>query len=81
VLPDIGATVTDISNRMIVYALDARIRTRLSATYTVAMFGGGAVMPALVGISPSLDGWVALCGLGLCPIMGALILALRSGTT
>jgi len=48
---------------------------------TVAMFGGGAVMPALVGISPSLDGWVALCGLGLCPIMGALILALRSGTT
>ncbi len=81
VLLDIGATVTDISNRTILYALDARIRIRLNATYTVAMFGGGAVLSALVGICWSLDGWMALCVLGLCPIVGALVLAVRSEPT
>ncbi len=61
VVLDISATIVDISNRTILYGLDAGIRTRLNAVYQVAMFSGGAVMSVLVGICWSLGGWFALC--------------------
>ncbi len=65
---DVGATIVDISNRTILYGLDAGIRTRLNAVYQVAMFSGGAIMSALVGICWSAGGWSALCGLGVVPV-------------
>ena len=70
---DISATVVDISNRTILYGLDAGIRTRLNAVSQVAMFSGGAVMSILVGVCWSLDGWLALCALGVVPVAIAFI--------
>ena len=54
VVLDISATVLDISNRTILYGLDASIRTRLNAVYQVAMFSGGAVMSVLVPVTVAL---------------------------
>lgn len=70
---DISATVVDISNRTILYGLDAGIRTRLNAIYQVAMFSGGAVMSMLIGICWSMGGWLALCVFGVVPVVIALI--------
>jgi predicted MFS family arabinose efflux permease len=75
---DISATVVDISNRTILYGLDARIRTRLNAIYQVAMFTGGAIMSMLIGICWSLGGWFALCALGVVPVVIAFIRCWRS---
>ena len=70
---DVSATVVDISNRTILYGLDAGVRTRLNAVYQVAMFSGGAVMSVLVGVSWSSGGWFAVCGLGAAPVVLALM--------
>lgn len=78
VVLDISATIVDISNRTILYSLDAGIRTRLNAIYQVAMFSGGAFMSVLVGICWSLGGWIALCALGVVPVVIALIRCWRS---
>ncbi len=75
---DISATIVDISNRTILYGLDAGIRTRLNAIYQVAMFSGGAVMSILVGVCWSLGGWFALCALGVVPVVIAFIRCWRS---
>ena len=73
VVLDISATVLDISNRTILYGLDASIRTRLNAVYQVAMFSGGAVMSVLVGVCWSSGSWLALCALGVVPVTVALL--------
>lgn len=78
VVLDLSATVVDISNRTILYGLDAGIRTRLNAIYQVAMFFGGAVMSVLVGACWSLGGWFALCALGVVPAWIGLIGCWRS---
>jgi MFS family permease len=78
VLLDIGAAVSDISNRTILYGLNAETRIRLNAIYTVAMLGGGAVMSVLTGFCWSLGGWIGVCLLGLLPIIGSIVLARRS---
>ncbi len=70
---DISATVVDISNRTILYGLDAGVRTRLNAVYQVAMFSGGAVMSILVGVCWSRGGWFALCALGVVPAVIAFM--------
>ena len=70
---DISATIVDISNRTILYGLDAGIRTRLNAICQVAMFFGGAVMSVLVGICWSLGGWFALCVLGAISVVIAFL--------
>jgi predicted MFS family arabinose efflux permease len=75
---DISATIVDISNRTILYGLDAGIRTRLNAVYQVAMFSGGALMSVLVGVCWSLGGWFALCALGVAPVVIAFLRCLRS---
>ena len=75
---DISATVLDISNRTILYGLDAGIRTRLNAVYQIAMFSGGAVMSVLVGVCWSSGGWLALCALGVVPVMTAFLHCWRS---
>lgn len=66
---DVGATVADISNRTILYTLAPEIRTNLNAIYTVAMFVGGGVMSALLGIAWTWQGWLAVCLLGLIPVV------------
>ena len=76
---DIGATIVDISNRTLLYGLDAGIRSRLNAIYQVAMFSGSAVLSTLVGVCWSLGGWFALCGLGVAPVMLAFVRCWRSG--
>ena len=75
---DMSATIVDISNRTILYGLDAAIRTRLNAIYQVAMFSGGAVMSILVGVCWSLGGWSALCALGVVPVLLASMRCWRS---
>lgn len=75
---DIGATIVDISNRTLLYGLDPNIRTRLNAIYQVGMFSGGAVMSMLIGVCWSLGGWLALCALGVIPVLIALIRCWRS---
>ncbi len=75
---DISATIVDISNRTILYGLDAGIRTRLNAIYQVAMFSGGAIMSVLVGVCWSLGGWLALCALGVVPVAISLLRCWRS---
>lgn len=65
---DISATLVDISNRTILYGLDANFRTRLNAIYQIAMFCGGATMSVLVGFCWSLGGWPAVCALGAIPV-------------
>jgi predicted MFS family arabinose efflux permease len=75
---DISATIIDISNRTILYSLDAGIRTRLNAIYQVAMFSGGAAMSVLVGAFWSLGGWFAVCVLGVVPVVIAFIRSWRS---
>ena len=70
---DTSATIVDISNRTILYRLDAGIRTRLNAVYQVSMFSGGAVMSVLVGICWSGGGWLALCALGVVPPVAAMM--------
>ena len=75
VLLEIGAAVLDISNRTILYGLNAEIRTRLNAIYTIAMLGGGAIMSVLTGFCWSVGGWTAVCLLGLLPTIGSIVLA------
>ncbi len=70
VVLDISVTIVDISNRTILYGLDAGIRTRLNAVYQVAMFSGGAVMSVLVGVCWSR---------GVVPVVIALIRCRRRG--
>ena len=69
VVLDISATVLDISNRTILYGLEAEVRTRLNAVYQIAMFSGGAAMSVLVGVCWSSGGWLALCALGVVPVI------------
>jgi predicted MFS family arabinose efflux permease len=73
VVLDISVTIVDIANRTILYGLDAGVRTRLNAVYQVAMFSGGAVMSVLVGLCWSLGGWLAVCALGVVPVVIAVI--------
>lgn len=78
VVLDVSATIVDISNRTILYGLDAGIRTRLNAVYQVAMFSGGAVMSVLVCVCWSSGGWFAVCALGAAPVAVALLRSWRS---
>ncbi|QNA85486.1 MFS transporter [Sphingomonas sp. So64.6b] len=72
VLLDLGVTIADLSNRTILYGLDAQVRTRLNAVYQVAMFLGGAVMSLLVGGAWIIGDWPGICLLGSMPVLLAL---------
>lgn len=74
---DLGATVSDISNRTILYVLAPEIRTRLNAVYTIAMFIGGGVMSVLVGLCWAAGGWSAVCALGALSAAAAMVAVLR----
>jgi predicted MFS family arabinose efflux permease len=76
VMLDLGSTVTDISNRSILYGLAHNVRTRLNALYTIAMFVGGAALSIGVGICWATGGWLAVCALGAISAALSMILAL-----
>lgn len=78
VLLDIASAMIDISNRTILYGLDATIRTRLNAVYTVGMFAGGALLSSLVGLCWTAGGWRALCVLGITSTSAGLLVSWRS---
>lgn len=78
ILIDICATVQDISSRTILYAFAPDQRTRLNAVYTLAMFAGGGVSSALVGLCWVTGGWLAVCVLGAASAVAGLAIAARA---
>lgn len=68
----VGPTV-DVTGRMTMFALAPDIRTRLTTTYIVAMFVGGALGSAAGTAVFELGGWGATCALlaGMsCSVLG-----------
>ncbi len=72
---DMGATAADISNRTVIFSLQADIRTRLATIYMVGKFGGAGVMAWLAGLVWSVGDWPAICALGATSAALAVIAA------
>lgn len=70
----VGPTV-DVTGRMTLFTLAPDIRTRLTTSYIVAMFVGGAVGSALGTAVYDAGGWAATCALLLAMSGGVLTLA------
>ncbi len=70
----VGPTV-DVTGRMTLFTLAPEIRTRLTTSYIVTMFVGGAIGSALGTSVYDLGGWSATCGLLLAMSTGVLALA------
>ena len=58
----VGPTV-DVTGRMTLFTLAPEIRTRLTTSYIVTMFVGGAVGSAAGTAVYDFGGWAATCGL------------------
>lgn len=58
----VGPTI-DVTGRMTMFALEPEIRTRLTTSYIVVMFVGGAVGSALGTAVFEWGGWAATCAL------------------
>lgn len=71
----VGPTV-DVTGRMTLFALAPEIRTRLTTSYIVTMFVGGAIGSALGTAVYDAGGWAATCGLLLAMSCGVLFLAI-----
>jgi MFS family permease len=70
----VGPTV-DVTGRMTLFTLAPEIRTRLTTSYIVTMFVGGAVGSALGTGVYDAGGWAATCALLLAMSCGVLTLA------
>jgi MFS family permease len=70
----VGPTV-DVTGRMTLFALAPEIRTRLTTSYIVTMFVGGALGSALGTSVYGAGGWGATCALLLAMSAGVLTLA------
>lgn len=70
----VGPTV-DVTGRMTLFTLAPEIRTRLTTTYIVTMFVGGAVGSALGTAVYDAGGWSATCALLLAMSAAVLTLA------
>jgi len=70
----VGPTV-DVTGRMTLFTLAPEIRTRLTTSYIVTMFVGGAVGSALGTAIYDAGGWAATCALLLAMSAGVLTLA------
>jgi predicted MFS family arabinose efflux permease len=70
----VGPTV-DVTGRMTLFTLAPEIRTRLTTSYIVTMFVGGAVGSALGTAVYDAGGWAATCTLLLAMSSGVLGLA------
>jgi MFS family permease len=71
----VGPTV-DVTGRMTLFTLAPEIRTRLTTSYIVTMFVGGAVGSALGTAVYGAGGWAATCALLLAMSGGVLSLAI-----
>ena len=71
----VGPTV-DVTGRMTLFALAPEIRTRLTTSYIVTMFVGGALGSALGTAVYDAGGWAATCALLLTISCGVLLLAI-----
>ena len=69
----VGPTV-DVTGRMTLFALAPEIRTRLTTSYIMAMFVGGAIGSAAGTAVFDFGGWGAACG--LLAIMSSAVVAL-----
>jgi MFS family permease len=70
----VGPTV-DVTGRMTLFTLAPEIRTRLTTSYIVTMFVGGAIGSALGTAVYDAGGWGATCALLLAMSCGVLSLA------
>jgi len=73
----VGPTV-DVTGRMTLFALAPEIRTRLTTSYIVTMFVGGALGSALGTAVYDAGGWAATCALLLTISCGVLLLAISA---
>lgn len=73
----VGPTV-DVTGRMTLFALAPEIRTRLTTTYIVTMFVGGAIGSAAGTAVFDLGGWGATCALLLAMSCAVLALAVHA---
>lgn len=73
----VGPTI-DVTGRMTLFTLAPEIRTRLTTSYIVAMFIGGAIGSALGTAVYDLGGWGATCSLLLTMSAGVLGLSVHA---
>jgi predicted MFS family arabinose efflux permease len=71
----VGPTV-DVTGRMTLFTLAPDIRTRLTTSYIVTMFVGGAIGSAAGTSIYDLGGWAATCALLLAMSGGVVALSL-----
>jgi len=75
----VGPTI-DVTGRMTILSLDPAIRTRLTTTYIVVMFLGGAIGSILGTAVYDWGGWIGTCALLFaisCSVTGLSAYALR----
>lgn len=65
----------DVTGRMTLFALAPEIRTRLTTSYIVTMFVGGAIGSAASTALYDWGGWPATCGLLFCVALSLVVLA------
>ena len=70
----VGPTI-DVTGRMTLFTLAPEIRTRLTTSYIVVMFVGGAMGSALGTAVYGAGGWAGTCALMLAMSVGLLALA------
>lgn len=70
----VGPTI-DVTGRMTFFTLAPEIRTRLTTSYIVVMFIGGAIGSALGTVVYDAGGWAATCALLLAMSSGVVSLA------
>jgi len=73
----VGPTI-DVTGRMTLFTLAPEIRTRLTTSYIVMMFVGGAIGSALGTSVYDWGGWAATCGLLLAASCCVLALAFHA---
>ncbi len=73
----VGPTI-DVTGRMTMFTLAPEIRTRLTTSYIVVMFIGGAIGSALGTAVYDWGGWGGTCALMLVMSSGVLALALHA---
>ncbi|MFY8047601.1 MAG: MFS transporter [Erythrobacter sp.] len=73
----VGPTV-DVTGRMTLFSLAADIRTRLTTSYIVTMFVGGAIGSAASTAIYEAGGWAAACALLLAMSSAVLVLAIHA---
>lgn len=73
----VGPTI-DVTGRMTLFTLAPEIRTRLTTSYIVAMFIGGAIGSAAGTAAYDVAGWAGTCALLLAMSSGVLLLSIHA---